>query len=144
MKKDFSYGVIVFDKDYKKFLVLEHAAGHLGFPKGHKEREETPEESALRELKEEAGISATLGEKTFTQQYNFTFNGELFDKNVLYFVGQVVSDEEVVVDNTEIKNYFWLTPDEFLEQTNFSSTILLVKEVKNWLDGISPSSYTYV
>lgn len=144
MKKDFSFGAIVFDKDYKKFLVLEHAAGHLGFPKGHKEGVETPQESALRELKEEAGVSAILSEKTFIQQYNFTFNGELFDKTVLYFVGKVIEGEEVVVDNQEIKNFFWLTPDEFLEQITFPSSLVLVQEIKNWLDDVSPSQYTHV
>ncbi len=144
MKKDFSYGVIAFDKEYKKFLVLEHTVGHLGFPKGHQEGIETPKETALRELKEEAGVLALLTDKTFTQQYNFSFNGELFDKTVEYFVGIIEEGQSVTVDNEEIKNFFWLTPDEFLAQITFPSSVVLVEEVKNWLDSDSTLLNTHV
>ena len=50
-----SYGVIPVHNG--KFLLLKQNKGHWGFPKGHKEGNETDEECALRELKEESGIA---------------------------------------------------------------------------------------
>ena len=58
MKKEKSCGIIVFDND--KVLVVKHLDGHYGFPKGHVENNETEEETAIREVKEETNCDAKI------------------------------------------------------------------------------------
>jgi len=54
-------GGVVFDAG-GRVLVLHHANGDWVFPKGHVEEGETPLQAALREVREEAGITAACHE----------------------------------------------------------------------------------
>lgn len=55
-----SCGAVLFttEKGIKKFLLVE--SNYFGFPKGHVEENETEQETALREIKEETGVDATI------------------------------------------------------------------------------------
>lgn len=57
-----SCGAVVFTRaDGEIRYVLGHAVeGFYGFPKGHMEPGESPEETALREIREEVGLRVTL------------------------------------------------------------------------------------
>ena len=74
MKREFSAGVVVFSMRNKtiEYLLLHYASGHWDFPKGHIEKGETKQETALRELKEEAGMSAQLCEG-FEDSFEYFF-----------------------------------------------------------------------
>ncbi|MFH1332713.1 MAG: NUDIX domain-containing protein, partial [archaeon] len=63
MIKEKSAGVIVYNNG--EFLILQYTAGHWDFPKGHIEKGETERETALRELKEETGITDAFFVKGF-------------------------------------------------------------------------------
>ena len=60
MIQDQSFGVVPVRDDAKtgeqEFLLVQHQAGHWGFPKGHLEPGETPVQAAGRELAEETGL----------------------------------------------------------------------------------------
>lgn len=57
-KKENSCGIILFRTPQKKeVLIVQQQNGDWGFPKGHIEYNETVEETALRELQEEVGIT---------------------------------------------------------------------------------------
>lgn len=43
-----------------RFAIIQSLEGIFGFPKGHMEHTETEEETALREIREEIGVSVTL------------------------------------------------------------------------------------
>ena len=58
MKTEVSCGIIVFDGD--KVLLIKHNGGHTSFPKGHVEKGENFEVTAIRETEEETGIKATI------------------------------------------------------------------------------------
>ena len=70
-----------------EFLLIQDSYGNWGFPKGHLEAEESALEAALRECREETGLSdlskvAALG----TTDWYFRAEGELVHKFCDYFL----------------------------------------------------------
>ncbi|MBR6598855.1 MAG: NUDIX domain-containing protein, partial [Oscillospiraceae bacterium] len=58
-----SCGGVVYRKSHGnlEILLIKHInSGHWSFPKGHIEANETEQETALREIKEETGIDVVL------------------------------------------------------------------------------------
>ena len=57
-----SCGAIVYTKDNGsiQYVIIRSKEGFYGFPKGHMEENETEEETALREVAEETGLTITL------------------------------------------------------------------------------------
>ena len=63
MKKEKSCGAIVYrqrDSWVEVLLICHKNGGHWAFPKGHVEKQETEEETALREIREETGLTVKL------------------------------------------------------------------------------------
>ena len=59
MKKEKSCGAVVIN-DKNEVLLVYHNAGHISFPKGHVENNETEVETAYREVLEETGIEIEI------------------------------------------------------------------------------------
>lgn len=134
-RQDLSFGIIPVsrrsDGDY--YLLVQHKAGHWGFPKGHAEPGETAEVSACREFEEETGIHAYERlSVSFTEQYSFIKAGKPFDKTVTYFPAFVCS-EAVVCQEKEIKDYAWLTYDDALETLTFVQSKQVLVQAKEYL-----------
>ncbi len=83
-----SCGAVLFTGDgpYRRYLILQNRSGHNGFPKGHVEADETEVETALREIREETGISATLL-PGFRHSYVY-FPNHYSQKEGVYFLGR--------------------------------------------------------
>jgi diphosphoinositol-polyphosphate diphosphatase len=60
-------GIVMFNEDVTKVYLVTSLklAGKWVFPKGGLEEGLTPEENAAKEMREEAGIAVTVGEKIF-------------------------------------------------------------------------------
>lgn len=67
--KETSAGGVVFNSD--KILLLRKFNGGWVLPKGHVKKGETFSETALREVKEESGIKAELGEYIDSIEYQY-------------------------------------------------------------------------
>ena len=62
-------GIILYTNiKQKKFLLIQHHAGHWGFPKGHQEKGEDDLTTARRELQEETGIKQIKIYETFNKR----------------------------------------------------------------------------
>ncbi len=74
--KEFAAGVIVFRTmgTAREYLLLRSVRGHWEFPKGHLRTNETWIRAALRELKEEAGITDALTIPGFSRQIQYYFH----------------------------------------------------------------------
>ena len=105
-----SCGIIPFRRNgnEKEFLVLLQTNHFWSFPKGHMEAGETETETALRELLEETGLTATLVPDTRTlSEYAMP---PLRRKQVVLFLGEV--NGNVTPQEEEIRSYRWVKAGE--------------------------------
>lgn len=93
MKQEFSAGAVLYThKDGKiKYVIITERSGHSGFPKGHIERGEDKRATAIREIREETGVEATLvGDFIRDVEYMM---GARARKRVTYFLAEYNSDD---------------------------------------------------
>lgn len=130
MKYEKSCGAIILDKDYK-VLLLKHNAGHWAFPKGHVENNETEEETALREVKEETNLDIKLDTKfRKTTKYSPC---EGVEKEVVYFYGYDAKGKEKV-QLEEVSEIKWAKDiDEAIELVTFDNDKNILKSLKEYL-----------
>lgn len=128
MKREFSAGGIVFNSK-GQVLVTQHSQNkHWSFPKGLLDHpEQTMEESALREVKEEGGVEAEILGKVGYSKYVYTFKGEKIFKIVTYFLMKYVSGE-IADHDFEVSDIGWFEPEEALKKLTFSQDKELLKK----------------
>ena len=123
MKEEVSAGIILFnDNEDRKFLLLNYPSKHWDFVKGKMEKDETPHETALRETKEETGISDVrmLDDWQMRTFYTFTLKGKEVEKEVFWFIGE--TDEYEITLSHEHRNFMWLEWDDAENQLNFDQS----------------------
>lgn len=89
-------------------------------PQGGAEEGETIEGAAVRELKEEAGISdvTVLGKSDLVYQYDFPASYRRFrpdhicGQRIEFVFGVCPAGTEVTVDGVEVNDYQWVRPDD--------------------------------
>jgi 8-oxo-dGTP pyrophosphatase MutT (NUDIX family) len=81
---DHCAGGLVFWQD--KLVILQRFNGVWLFPKGHIDPGETPEQAAVREVKEECGLSAEIIGPLGETNYSFRENGQDHQKRVQWFL----------------------------------------------------------
>lgn len=83
-------GVLVRKREdkHEALLIRLHEAAFYELPKGHLEEGETPQQAALRELREETGLESTpqVGPSLGTTPYSFVRDGTRINKSVEYFL----------------------------------------------------------
>ena len=108
-------------------------ARHWGFPKGHPEPGETPEESACRELREETGVTDfnLIPEKKFEERYIIPNVEPQIDKTVTYFVGTAPYTAVVVPEDMthEVCDVRWVPVGEAATLISYDSGKKLFQDV---------------
>lgn len=92
MKTEKSCGGVVFTKSEKSIqflLVQSKRNGHWFFPKGHVENNETEEQTALREIYEEVGLSIYII-PGFRETFSYIDYTKHVDKTVVFFLCEVI------------------------------------------------------
>lgn len=126
MKREFSAGGIVL-KDGKVLLTKHSQNKHWSFPKGLIDPGQTPEEAAVREVREEGGVEAEIVEKVGYSKYVYTFGGEKIFKVVTYFLMKYKSGDPSLHD-WEVEEAGWYKVEDALKQLTFSQDKELLKK----------------
>ncbi|WP_448561108.1 bis(5'-nucleosyl)-tetraphosphatase [Trichothermofontia sp.] len=141
LQQDHSFGIIPILPQGKEttFLLIQHRAGHWGFPKGHAEPGETALATACRELEEETGIThyRPLATPSWQERYSTQKKGVPLDKQVTYFLA-IVQDEHVTIQTKEIQAYSWDTFEAALNRITYPTSRDLLIQVQHYLT--SPAS----
>ena len=111
-----SCGAIVFNENTEKILLVKMHNGNWGFPKGHIEKDETKEETAIREVLEETNVRIKII-PDFEREIKYIPN-ERTIKKVTIFMG-ITQDEEVTIDTFEIEDFKWCTYEEALKLVTY-------------------------
>jgi len=142
-KSDYSCGVVPLRVvgGTREFLLVQHNAGHWAFPKGHPEVDETPLDTARREMREETGLAHVqlLEAPAFEEAYSFTKrSGTVIEKTVTYYLGQLPdSAGEVVVQEEEVQAFAWGDAEATMQKISFDEGRRLFDEVLSYLDASS-------
>lgn len=134
MKREFSAGGLVFrqQNNRRKWLIAQHSQ-HKGwvFPKGligDNNKEESSEETAIREVKEETGIEGKIICKLKEPvTYFYTWQNEKRFKTVYYFLMKYVSGDTSDHD-WEMSQVEWLPEDEVEARLSYKSDKKAFKE----------------
>lgn len=112
-----------------EFLLLLQSNHCWSFPKGHMDPEESETDTALRELKEETGLTAVLDRETrLVSRYPIR---DKVTKELVLFPGRVQGEPQI--QPGEILDYRWFTAPE-LPQYLQPDTYAVCREVLQALD----------
>jgi len=121
MIEETSAGIILFRKEDSKilFLLLHYPSGHWDFIKGKIEEGESTHETAIREAKEETGITDITFLENFEEwiKYDFQYQGELVHKKVVFFLAETKT-KKVMISHEHL-DYTWMDYITSMKKTTF-------------------------
>lgn len=135
MIKETSAGIVLYRKENTKnlFLLLHYPSGHWDFVKGKMEKDETTHETAIRETKEETGITDIVFAENFEEwiEYNFKYQGELVQKKVVFFLAETKTKEIKI--SHEHSGYIWVDYNASMEKTTFDNAKTVLTKAEKLL-----------
>ncbi len=135
MKTEKSCGAVVLRKNQGRLqvLLIKHInGGHWAFPKGHVERGETEEQTALREIKEETGLTVML-DTNYRKTVTYSPKKDVV-KDVVYFVA-VAKDGQRTAQKSEISRIRWTDADRAADFVSFENDkVILLGALEYYLN----------
>lgn len=105
-------GIILFNNDFTKIILVKTHMNHYSFPKGNREKNENIYETAVRETEEETGLTP---DKYVLSDYLIGEFKTSKSVSTLYFIGklcQTVSNTKFTYDNNELADVSWISIDQ--------------------------------
>ena len=135
MIEETSAGIVLFRKENSKnlFLLLHYPSGHWDFVKGKMEKGESVQQTAIRETKEETGITDINFIDNFEEwiEYNFQYKGELVHKKVVFFLAETKENKITISD--EHLNFTWMDYNTAIEKTTFDNAKTVLTKAQELL-----------
>ena len=130
VKEEFSVAAVVYHED--EYLLLKYGLGHWEFVKGHKEENESDQQTILRELEEETGITDAAIINGFNEKYDyfFTFNSQRIHKDVRCYL--IKSNTKDVKLSYEHEDYVWLPIREAINRVTFNNAKNLLRKADSF------------
>jgi len=125
--KEFCAGGVVYcrDKDDYKFVLILDAYGKWTLPKGHIEKEESQEQAAVREIKEETGLKdVQIGEKIGETDYEVHQPQKpAFFKRIYFYLMETDFQPLTPQEGEEVQDVCWATREEALSKISYENVI---------------------
>ena len=124
--REYSAGGLVFDDHGRVAIIARHSrSGHLEWclPKGHIEKGETPQQTAVREVHEETGILGEVVESIATIDYWFTGTNQRGHKLVHHFALRRDSGAQTVEGDPdhEAEDAIWVDFDDLDDVLSYTT-----------------------
>jgi 8-oxo-dGTP pyrophosphatase MutT (NUDIX family) len=108
--------------------------GNTRLAKGHVEEGETPEEAALREVREEIGIQARIVAPLGSVEYTYVDSGVDVAKVVHFFLMAVASEVPLPLDG-EMQQMYWCPLEEAAARLTFETEQWVVDRARDQISG---------
>lgn len=115
-----------------QYVIIQQQEGFHGFPKGHVEKNETEEETALREIYEEVGLRPTLikGFKVI-DEYPLLRKQHVI-KQVVYFLAEY-SSQAIIIQEEELLGAMLLPYEEAIKILDYESSRKVLAQADHFL-----------
>ena len=120
-KYEKSAGFLIFKRNGQRKYLLLKTKGRFDVPKGQLNQGEGELQGALRELKEETGITDIMIVLGFKKNvhYFYRWGDTLIKKEVVYFLGEASTYE--VTLSSEHDLFSWMTKEEIMTQVKYKN-----------------------
>jgi 8-oxo-dGTP pyrophosphatase MutT (NUDIX family) len=127
-----SAGIVLYREDSGKklFLLLHYPSGHWDFVKGRIEKGEQEKDAAIREAREETGITDVEFIDGFEEKihYTYQYDGKQVKKEVVFFLGKTKTSNVTISD--EHLDHVWLEYDLAYSKTTYQNAKSLLQKSK--------------
>lgn len=118
------------ENNHKVLLVKNHNGRYWSFPKGHVEKGETEEQTAIREIKEETGLDVEIVD-SFREVSDYCPFGRI-KKRVVFFMAQTFSTD-VKVQKEEIDSYIWVDLEDVHNKCTYDNDLRVIKKAREYV-----------
>ena len=133
MKEERSAGVVIFleKSEGTHFLLLNYPTGHWDYVKGKIEEGENNRQTAIRETREETGISDLEFVEGFEEKINYDYQleVEVIQKEVVFFFAKTKTSSVNV--SHEHLDYTWLDYENALKKITYQNAKNILSKVNN-------------
>lgn len=142
--REISAGIIAYriTAEGPRFLILYHGHNYWNFPKGKIESEEKSFQTAVREVREETGLTRNdlRFDESFKTSENFTFwrNKEKIYKTIVFYLAETKQQriklpEQTDAEGEKHEGYGWFTYKEALKVLVKEDSQRVLKQAHNFL-----------
>ncbi len=134
-------GLVIFRTDSAgahKYLLIQHTSGYWELPKGHIEPRETWQQTALREVLEETGITDMRIRPAFARKIRYLFRDRkkhLIHKTVYYGLAETRADS--IRLSREHSGSIFLNFDSAVRQLTHATTRAIMRDAELFLGSSS-------
>ena len=115
-----------------QYVIVRHNGGHCGFPKGLMEPGEDEHTTALREIREEVGLSTSILDGfRAVEEYSFPNKPDV-TKQVIYFLTEF-SGQAIHHQVEELTEAYLLPYEEALQMLTFAEAKSILTEADRFL-----------
>jgi len=132
MIEERSAGAVLFSEtdSGKIFLLLNYPSGHWDFVKGNIEKGETLQQTVIREIREETGITDAEFIEGFEDkiEYHYQRDGDLVHKEVVFFLAKTKTVDVKI--SHEHLGFLWLDFDDALKKLTYKNAKNIMEKIK--------------
>ena len=134
VKYEKSCGAVVFTRTAKgiEYVIVRSLEGYYGFPKGHCEANETEEETASREIREETGLTVRFipGFRSEDVYPIPKLPGVM--KQVVYFLAEY-RQQKIYHQREELSDACLMTFEDAMDALQWESAKVILKKANDYL-----------